>query len=540
MNIRITDKGGLKPTFTQWDVDRVLLISGCESQPSLRFDNPELSRSIVVVAEADGSDWKCNVPNFMLQFSGPMIVSVFIQPDEGKTVFTARYAVQWAKKPQDYTYEENIGYVNWVEKSGEAQELLDDIEDLRDEIQTAVDTATSASEAAVAAAEDIDETVAAALQAAKDSGDFDGADGQDGQDGAPGPKGDAGEDGVSPTISSDSITGGHRLTITDADGTTTVDVMDGAAGATGATGPQGPKGDKGDTGSTGPQGPTGATGPTGPQGAPGVGVPSGGSTGQVLKKASGTDYDTVWANESGGGGTDNTAHFVFEIDDTNNNAVTPGTGVTISAIAAAASAGKACFADVTYVSSTSTTVLLLADYNSSVLTFTGGAYDNEMAVNLHGEVSNGADAWFATLEPDLTYKLNKSQGVANANKVLTVNSSGVVVPEDNRFVVTCTPTAADLSGVMDKTVAEIDAAYDAGKKVLFRVLTGANSYAEVDCTIAVSNGSDTFPSYGGYAIDIVSDILIYALTTYTSNPNLDTYSTNIYPLASGQWTGGSY
>jgi hypothetical protein len=32
-------------------------------------------------------------------------------------------------------------------------------------------------------------------------------------------------------------------------------------------------------------------------------VPSGGTTGQVLKKVSNTDYDTEWANESGGGGT---------------------------------------------------------------------------------------------------------------------------------------------------------------------------------------------------------------------------------------------
>lgn len=32
-------------------------------------------------------------------------------------------------------------------------------------------------------------------------------------------------------------------------------------------------------------------------------IPSGGSSGQVLKKSSGTDYDVAWANESGGGGT---------------------------------------------------------------------------------------------------------------------------------------------------------------------------------------------------------------------------------------------
>ena len=35
----------------------------------------------------------------------------------------------------------------------------------------------------------------------------------------------------------------------------------------------------------------------------GAGVPAGGTTGQVLKKKSNTDYDTEWANESGGGGT---------------------------------------------------------------------------------------------------------------------------------------------------------------------------------------------------------------------------------------------
>ena len=296
MNIRITDIDGLKPSFTQWDVDRVLYVEGCATKPMLHFWNDTLTRAIVVEPEADGSRWVCRVPNILLQHFMPIAVSVFIQEedDEGKTVARFVLQVRPKAKPQDYTFEENIGYVNWVEKSEEAQELLDNIDDLRQEIQSAAATATSASEAAVAAAEDIDETVAAALQAAKDSGDFDGADGQDGQDGAPGPKGDAGEDGVSPQVSTTAITGGNRVTIQDAYGNHTFDVMDGTTGATGATGPQGPKGDKGDTGSTGPQGPTGATGATGPQGAPGVGVPSGGAAGQVLRKASGTDYDTEW------------------------------------------------------------------------------------------------------------------------------------------------------------------------------------------------------------------------------------------------------
>ena len=40
----------------------------------------------------------------------------------------------------------------------------------------------------------------------------------------------------------------------------------------------------------------------GTEGAPGIGVPEGGTTGQVLAKASNDDYDTVWVNAATGGG----------------------------------------------------------------------------------------------------------------------------------------------------------------------------------------------------------------------------------------------
>lgn len=88
----------------------------------------------------------------------------------------------------------------------------------------------------------------------------------------------------------------------------------GPQGPAGPTGPQGPQGVQGDPGPEGPQGPTGATGPTGPagpdgptgptgpQGPAGQGVPVGGTTNQVLAKASNTNYDTAWVTPSGGGG----------------------------------------------------------------------------------------------------------------------------------------------------------------------------------------------------------------------------------------------
>lgn len=60
--------------------------------------------------------------------------------------------------------------------------------------------------------------------------------GANGADGAQGPKGDPGEDGFSPTVSVQDITGGHRVTITDATGPHTFDVMDGEDGAGGASG----------------------------------------------------------------------------------------------------------------------------------------------------------------------------------------------------------------------------------------------------------------------------------------------------------------
>jgi lysophospholipase L1-like esterase len=55
----------------------------------------------------------------------------------------------------------------------------------------------------------------------------------------------------------------------------------------GTTGADGPAGPQGSAGATGAAGPTGATGP---------GVATGGTTGQILKKNSNTDYDTSWEN----------------------------------------------------------------------------------------------------------------------------------------------------------------------------------------------------------------------------------------------------
>lgn len=121
-----------------------------------------------------------------------------------------------------------------------------------------------------------------------------------------------------------------------------------------------------------------------------------------------------------------------------------------------------------------------------------------------------------------------NQGVANAGKIMTVGSDGQVVPEDNRFVVTLTPTAADFSGTMDKTVAEIDAAYKAGQKIVFKVMENATSYIMADCSAQYFD-EHVYPSFNAYIVmDGVG--IVFAATGVRDNGAFNGYGTTIYPL----------
>lgn len=106
-----------------------------------------------------------------------------------------------------------------------------------------------------------------------------------------------GADGFSPTITVTNITGGHRVSITDADSTDTFDVMDGATGATGAKGDKGDKGAKGDTGATGSAGADGFS--------PTVTVTNitGGHRVAITDKNSTKTFDVMDGSGSGGGTT---------------------------------------------------------------------------------------------------------------------------------------------------------------------------------------------------------------------------------------------
>jgi len=76
--------------------------------------------------------------------------------------------------------------------------------------------------------------------------------------------------------------------------------LQGIEGPQGETGPVGPTGPQGAQGVQGLQGPLGPQGLPGDNGAPGLGVPYGGSAGQLLAKASGVDGDVIWQNPPAG------------------------------------------------------------------------------------------------------------------------------------------------------------------------------------------------------------------------------------------------
>jgi hypothetical protein len=76
----------------------------------------------------------------------------------------------------------------------------------------------------------------------------------------------------------------------------------GDRGEQGIQGIQGIQGERGEKGEPGVKGDTGERGEKGDKGDTGIGIPTGGTAGQVLAKASNADYDTEWINQSGGGG----------------------------------------------------------------------------------------------------------------------------------------------------------------------------------------------------------------------------------------------
>lgn len=133
-----------------------------------------------------------------------------------------------------------------------------------------------------------------------------GADGRDGLDGANGLDGVDGQDGANGLDGVDGLNGLSAYEVAVAAGFvgTESEWLESLRGPQGIQGIQGLPGTNGVDGERGPAGVDGAPGKDGADGvdgSDGIGVPAGGTSGQVLAKTTATDYDTQWINPPSGG-----------------------------------------------------------------------------------------------------------------------------------------------------------------------------------------------------------------------------------------------
>lgn len=102
--------------------------------------------------------------------------------------------------------------------------------------------------------------------------------------------------------------------------------------------------------------------------------------------------------------------------------------------------------------------------------------------------------------------------------------NGIWKKQQKKFVVTLTPTSPDYSGTMDKTVAQINAAYEAGQEIVFRIYESPTKYYDLKVTLTEKTASDDYSVFGAYGILTEKLILFYADVIG------NTYSTKIYSL----------
>lgn len=112
---------------------------------------------------------------------------------------------------------------------------------------------------------------------------------------------------------------------------------------------------------------------------------------------------------------------------------------------------------------------------------------------------------------------------ADNGKVLGV-VDGAWAAEDKRFVVTCTPTAQDYSGVMDKSMEEIRAAYHAGKEIWFEI-SGTGTTAPL-FSVGVTDAGLSFYSW----VVLTNQNLLVMLMANTHGTGVPEYKTKIYQL----------
>ena len=201
----------------QYDYGQRVCFGGVDLPPAyeVHFSNTRGGESLTVIGDITGAD----IPDELLLTGQDIHVWLYLHHGEtdGETVKYARIAVRQRAKPTHET---------------PTPVQQDEITQVIAALDAAVDHVDDIAEA-------MPGEIQAALQEAKDSGEFDGPPGPQGEKGDTGA---AGADGISPAASVSKSGGVATITVTDADGTTTAEIYDGAAGKDGKDGKDGADG----------------------------------------------------------------------------------------------------------------------------------------------------------------------------------------------------------------------------------------------------------------------------------------------------------
>lgn len=124
--------------------------------------------------------------------------------------------------------------------------------------------------------------------------------------------------------------------------------------------------------------------------------------------------------------------------------------------------------------------------------------------------------------------LNNPVAADNGSELIVKN--GAWAMQQKKFVVTMTPTSPDYSGTMDKTVAEINAAYEAGQEIVFRVITSESSHMDVACSAQWFVDEHPYPSFNAYIVDNRNNVILFAFTGVSDDGTDNTYACLVYSL----------
>lgn len=123
--------------FTQWDLNLVVVIDGVDitTRPAVKIRNKLSKAAIVVMPTIVNGSICVDVPNVLLQQALPIIFEIFYEYDDGsvKTRYIFSIPVVPSQKPEDYTMVNNIDYADWVVVQERAEELLEQLEQDRED-----------------------------------------------------------------------------------------------------------------------------------------------------------------------------------------------------------------------------------------------------------------------------------------------------------------------------------------------------------------------------------------------------------------------